>query len=96
MAKYRIKVEALDGNEKLDKGYADGIESDAFCIIGKRGEVGHVSIHKMSVDMISDIIVENSDLMCAGILAKAKKEIGKIKMREEVPDLLRFLMDRRD
>ena len=96
MAKYLIKVEALDGNEKIDQRYVDGIECDAFCIIGKRGEVGNVSIHKMSVDMISDIIVKNSDLMCAGILAKAKKEIIRVNVREEIPDFLKMMLEGAD
>lgn len=96
MAKYRIKVEALDGNEKLDQRYTDGIECDGYAIIADAGDTYATAIQQMSVDMISNAIMKDAKLLSAGILAKAKKEIIRVNVREGIPDFLKMMMEGED
>ena len=40
MAKYRIRVESIDGEEELDERYVNGIECDGFAILGDMDGTG--------------------------------------------------------
>ena len=88
MGKYLIKVESMDMDEALCKNYADGIEADGFVIMADQGKTDCVTIHGLSVDEISNIIVHCDELMSAGILAKAKREIFEIGRKGKVKDAL--------
>lgn len=96
MAKYRIKVEALDGNEKIDQRYVDGIECDGYVIIADAGDKFTTAIHHMNVEGISNAIMGDAKLLSAGILAKAKKEIIRVNVREGIPDFLKMMMEGAD
>ena len=91
MGKYLVRVEAMDGDEKLDMEYTDGIECDGFVIVADQGDHTTLAIHKMSIDAISIAISNNDDLMAAGILAKAKREIVDIEKRGIKNNLLDIL-----
>lgn len=96
MGKYLVRVEAMDGEEKLDMEYTDGIECDGFVIVADQEDRNTVAIHEMSIDDISSAIADNDDLMAAGILAKAKREIVDIKksgIKNNLLDILRKLND---
>lgn len=40
MARYRIRVESIDGSEDLDEQYVNGIECNGFAILADRDENG--------------------------------------------------------
>lgn len=63
MAKYRIRVESIDGEEELDERYVNGIECDGFAILGDRDGNGRAvsAIHKMSV-MTLAAMMHGSDM----------------------------------
>ena len=92
MGKYIIRIESLEHETDVEEAYKDGIECDGFCIIGDRKDCANVAIHGMSVDTISDTIVHSRQLMSAGILAKAKKEIADIGRQGEAGDKLRKIL----
>lgn len=92
MGKYIIRVESMDHDEALDKRYEKGFECDGFCILADEGERDTVAIEDMSVNMISDVIVHSKQLMSAGILAKAKKEIVEIGRKSATGDLLEKML----
>ena len=97
MGKYLVKIESMDMDEQLDRRYTDGIECEGFTLIADGGESNIVAIHKMSVDDISDAMKNEDKLMSAAILAKAKKEIIDIAMRQNKGrDMLRTLLGMED
>ena len=77
MAKYRIKVECLDGSEVLDEEYRAGIECEGFKLITKMTDATGLAIEHMSVDGISDALRKQDQLMAAAILADAKERISQ-------------------
>ena len=77
MAKYRIRVECLDGSEELDEEYRAGIECEGFTLIAKTTDATHIGIEHMSVDGISDALRKTDQLMAAAILADAKERINQ-------------------
>lgn len=88
MGKYLIKVESMDMDEKLDERYQNGLECNGFVIMTDTGSGYDVALHCVSIDRISEIIVNNSQLMSAGILAKAKKEIVECSREGEMKRML--------
>ena len=50
MAKFRIRVESIDGTEELDERYLNGIECNGFGILADEDGEGHsvTAIHKLS------------------------------------------------
>ena len=88
-------LQALD--EQLDQRYTDGIECEGFALIADGGDQNIVAIHRMSVDGISDAMKNEDKLMSAAILAKAKREIIDIAMRQNKGrDMLRTLLGMED
>ena len=83
MGKYLIKVESMDGDEQLDQRYQKGIECDGFVIMADKGEGATTSLHKVSIDTISDMIQGDSKLTQASILADAKRRIMEIAMKDK-------------
>lgn len=82
MGKYRILIESMDHDEVLDEHYGNGIECDGFALIADCGERYTTAIHKMSVDSISDGMKGDSKMISAAILAKAKREIIDIAVKQ--------------
>lgn len=93
MGKYLIKVESMDMDEKLDERFQNGLECDGFVILADKEDSSEVALHRMSVDSISDIIVNNPHLMSAGILAKAKKEVVECSRAGKMKDVMSRLLD---
>ena len=79
MAKYRIRIEALDPSEELRAEYRIGIECDGFTIIGDREDGTNTSIHQMSTVDIAEAIANSEDLISAAIMAKAMAEAKRIR-----------------
>lgn len=95
MAKYRIKVEALDPAEELRAEYRMGIECDGFCIIGDCEDGHDTSIHQMSVSMLAGIIAADENLIAAACIAKGMAEARQfeesIKRRDAMSKLAKSL-----
>lgn len=55
MARYRIRVESIDGSEELDKRYVNGIECDGFAILADRDGDGKAvsAVHRVSAITIA-------------------------------------------
>lgn len=96
MAKYRIKVEALDGDETLNMEYAEGIEADAFCIMADMEGKATVAMHKINIDNMATIMMHSSELLAAGVLAKAKKDIVDIGQKRDTDKIVRSLLGMED
>ena len=94
MGKYRIRIESMDHDEVLDSEFVEGVECDGFVVLAHKGDGCQNVIHKVSIDIISDMITSNKKLMAAGILAKAKEDV-KAQLRQDVMgDLLGRLLGR--
>lgn len=74
MAKYRIKIEALDPAEELRAEYRMGIECEGFCILAKN-ENGHdTSIHMLNTVEIAHHISLDENLISAACIARGMAE----------------------
>ena len=80
MAKYRIRVESIDGTEEMDERFVNGIECDGFAILGDvNGEgKGVTAIHKMNIITLS-AMMQSSDIF---------REAQKLSMMVNIMDLL--------
>lgn len=87
MGKYLIRVESMDMDEELDPRYAKGIEADGFAIIADRKDDTSVAMHNMSIDMLSNAFAHNTELLSAGILAKAKRDVVQMNARKNAGKL---------
>jgi hypothetical protein len=94
MGKYLIRVESMDHDEVLDNEFVEGIECDGFVVLANKGEGCQVVLHKVSIDIISDIIASNKKMMAAAILAKAKMDVKAQLRQDEMGDLLGRLLER--
>lgn len=83
MGKYLIKVESMDHDEAMDEQYQRGIECDGFVIMADKGEGATVCMHHVSIDTISNMIVHESKVMQAAILADAKRQIMAMAAKDE-------------
>ena len=83
MGKYLIKVESMDHDEVLDSEYVEGVECDGFVVLAHKGDGCKVMLHKVSIDIISDMINADSKLRQAAILADAKRRIMDIAMKDK-------------
>lgn len=82
----------MDMDQKLNPQYADGIECDRFAILTDSAERHTVALHEINVDILSKIIMDNDQLLTAGILAKAKREIVEIARKSEAKERLGRLL----
>ena len=94
MAKYRIKVEALDPAEELRAEYRMGIECDGFCIIGNCEDGHDTSIHQMSVSMLAGIIAADESLIAAACIARGMAEARQFEESIKRRDAMRKLAER--
>ena len=74
MAKYRIKIEALDPTEELRAEYRIGIECDGFCIIADQEDGHDTSIHHMSTVNIARCMANDESMMEAACIARGMFE----------------------
>ena len=95
MARYLITLKSLDNDPEFDEKFNDGIEADGFTIIADHdGDGSTVAIHRMSIDTISGAMAASTQLLSAGILANAKREIKKLNQREELNNVFGALLGR--
>ena len=78
MARYRIRIECLDGSEEIDEEYKAGMECDGFTLITRHKDGFGIGIEHMSIDNISHAVRESDVLMQSAILADAKRRIKEI------------------
>lgn len=78
MAKYRIRIEALDPAEELRAEYRMGIECDGFTILAMEDQDDRkgiaVSIHNMSNYDVATALCRAPAIVSAVFLTKAKIE----------------------
>lgn len=74
MAKYRIRVEALDPAEELRAEYRMGIECEGFCIIGDVETGVKTAMHEMSVADLAECLASDADLFTAACMARGMVE----------------------
>lgn len=78
MAKYRIKVEALDPAEELWAEYRIGIECEGFTIIANRSDGHQTAIHDMNHADIAECMASDQELMEAACIARGMFEARNV------------------
>ena len=78
MAKYRIKIEALDPAEELRAEYRIGIECEGFCIIADEEDGHDTSIHHMSTVDIAHCMANDENMMEAVCIARGMFEAKSV------------------
>lgn len=94
MAKYRIKVEALDPAEELRAEYRMGIECEGFCIIADKVDSHDTAIHDMGTADIADCMANDKDLMEAVCIAKGMFEAKEAARRFSETRIMSNLAER--
>lgn len=94
MAKYRIKVEALDANEKLDEQQNNGIECNGYFMVAAQDDGNTVNIQNLSEIDMAIAIARDTDLLSAAIIAKAMEEGRRMKREREKPKELKVDLTR--
>lgn len=84
MAKYRIRVECLDGSNELAAEYRAGIECEGFALIEKHKDGFGFGVEDMSRDSISDAVAQNDMFVQSAILAEAKRRVFEMAGRERI------------
>lgn len=88
MAKYRIKIEALDPNETIKEDLQAGVECDGFFLgLDLEDEIRSIIYNLSSID-IAGIIVPDTKLLEAAIIARAIDEGRLMRENREGRDLL--------
>jgi len=96
MAKYRIKVEALDPAEELRAEYRIGIECDRFVILSEvegRGSVEQ-ALHNVNRIKIAEMIVSCNEMMSAAMIARGMLEADEYQDKMEKEQSLDNLIGR--
>lgn len=94
MAKYRIKVEALDPAEELRAEYRMGIECEGFCIIAPYEKGHHTAIHDLDTTDIALCMAREKDLMVAVCIAKGMFEAKEAARRFSETRIMSNLAER--
>lgn len=94
MAKYRIRIEALDPSEELRAEYRIGIECDGFTIIGDLEDGSDYSIHMMSTVDIAEALANDEELLSAAIIAKAMADAKRMAREMKSEKALEALVSR--
>lgn len=99
MAKYRIRVEALDPAEELRAEYRMGIECEGFCIIGEHEKGHHTAIHNMDVVDIAQCMINEKELMECACIARgmfdakeAARRFGEARIMSNLAERLSGMM----
>lgn len=90
MAKYRIKVEALDPAEELRAEYRIGIECDKFVILSEVEGSGIVdqSMHNVNNIDIARMLRPSKEMMASVMIAKGMYEADKYLREREIAQRL--------
>lgn len=91
MAKYRIKVESLEG-EELDQEYVDGIECNGFVIMADKEKIKQVCIQTMNLIGIAKMIAYSNDMQSAAKLAEIMNHFENSIKKETEDDFMRRVM----
>lgn len=94
MAKYRIKVEALDSAEEMRAEYRMGIECEGFCIIAKY-EGGHqTAIHDLDTVDIANCMQNDAQMMQCVCIAKGMFDAQEAALRFSETRIMSNLAER--
>ena len=101
MAKYRIKIEALDPEEELRAEYRIGIECNGFVILADCDDRAiDTSIHQVSVMRLAEMIESNKHICAAAFIAKGiaegrmyKETMNRKEVFEELAEKLGPVVD---
>lgn len=101
MAKYRIRVEALDPAEELRAEYRMGIECDGFTVLthedlDENGVNTTVSIHHMSNYDIAEAMCHDVNTITAAFMAKAQIDADYFRQKYTMRKLMKKLNGIRD
>ena len=92
MGKYLVRVESMDGfKTNLPVKFGEGFEADRFLIVtmnDDKDSVNHTVIHDLSVDMLSDLFIDEEALIAASIMTKAKHEMCELRKHDAALGLL--------
>lgn len=94
MAKYRIRVEALDPAEELGAEYRMGIECEGFLIVADKEDSHDTAIHDMGTADIADCIANDADLMEAACIARGMFEAKNVARRFNETRVMSSLAER--
>lgn len=86
MAKYRIRVEALDPAEELRAEYRIGWECDRFVILSgiEGGDSVNQALHNVNQLKIAEMIGASSEMMAAAMIARAMHEASEYLRKNEL------------
>ena len=97
MARYRIKVEALDPSaEELRAELRMGIECEGFVIMADQGDDGCISAEHMSVTKAAELMNLNDNMIESVCIAKAMAEAKQLTRDMKTAKLLRGILGGRD
>lgn len=94
MAKYRIKIEALDPAEEMRAEYRIGIECDRFVILSEieGGDSVEQALHDVNKIDIAKMISSSTEMMSAAMIARemheAEEYLHKYELAKDTGDLL--------
>lgn len=93
MAKYKIRVEALDPAEEMRAEYRMGIECDSFCIMADLGNNDcKISVHDLNVVDIAYMLAGEDMMLEAAVLAKTMAEAKQLNRDRRGAKLAEMLM----
>lgn len=95
MYKYRIKIEAIEGEEgaMICDELLEPIECDGFVILGDRGKRSVNVKHDINDIKIASIIAEDTDILGASAIAKAMREASEMKRKSAAGNLFGKLLN---
>lgn len=88
MAKYRIRVEALETGVEFGKDLQQVMECDGFCMILDKGEGTEEVIHDMDMIQLAENIAECGNVLPAAGIAKAMREAEASLRKYKVSNVL--------
>ena len=91
MAKYRIKIEALDPNETIKEDLQTGVECDGFFLGMNTGDNNRSIINNLSIVDIAGIIAPDTKLLEAAIIARAMDEARLTREGRERQNILSMI-----
>ena len=96
MAKYRIKIEALDPAEELRAEYRIGIECDRFVILSEieGGDSVEQALHDVNQLKIAEMIKASPEMMASAMIARAMHEAEEYMRKNELAKNTGNLLER--
>lgn len=87
MANFRIKVEALNPDVKVQEAMLNGIECDGYFLCADDKDQRTVSIDNLNTIDIAIGIAKSTELLEAAMIAHGMEEARLMKKNRETPDL---------